>query len=61
MIYDRWGTKVFEVTSDTGNFAWDGTNLQGQKCAEGVYFYVLHATGADDQQYDMNGNVSLFR
>ncbi len=61
IIYDRWGTKVYEVTSETGNFAWDGSNLQGQKCAEGVYFYVLKARGADDQQSDMKGNVSLFR
>jgi gliding motility-associated-like protein len=61
IIYDRWGTKVYELTSNTGNFAWDGKNQLGKDCAEGVYFYILKANGIDDQKYDLRGNVSLFR
>jgi len=61
IIYDRWGTKVYELTSDTGNFAWDGTNLYGKNCAAGTFFYIIKATGFDGQEYDMKGNVSLYR
>jgi gliding motility-associated-like protein len=60
-IFDRWGNKVYELTSDTGNFAWDGKNQYGKECAEGTYFYIIKATGNDGQEFDQKGNVSLFR
>ncbi len=61
IIFDRWGNKVYEVTSDTGNFAWDGNAQTGKECADGVYFYIIKAEGKDGQEYDLRGNVSLFR
>ena len=61
IIYDRWGTKVYELTSETGNFAWDGKAQTGKECADGVYFYMIKGTGKDGQEYDLRGNVSLFR
>ena len=61
IIYDRWGTKVYELTSETGNFAWDGKAQTGKECAAGVYFYIIKGTGKDGQVYDLRGNVSLFR
>jgi gliding motility-associated-like protein len=61
VVYDRWGNKVYEVTSDTGNFAWDGKNQLGKECSDGVYFYVIKATGEDEKEYEMKGNVSLYR
>ncbi len=61
IVYDRWGNKVYELTSDTGNFAWDGKTQYGKDCAEGTYFYIIKATGKDGQEYDLKGNVSLFR
>ncbi len=60
-IFDRWGNKVYEVDSDTGNIAWDGKNQSGKDCAAGVYFYIIKATGKDNQTYDLKGNVTLFR
>lgn len=61
IIFDRWGNKVYEVISTTGNIAWDGKNFEGKECAAGVYFYLLKATGKDSKTYDQKGNVSLFR
>jgi gliding motility-associated-like protein len=61
IIHDRWGNRVYEVTSETGNFAWDGNNLQGGKCADGVYFYIIKAKGADGEEYDLKGHVTLLR
>jgi gliding motility-associated-like protein len=61
IIFDRWGNKVYEVTSSTGNIAWDGKNLSGKDVAAGTYFYMIKATGKDGQTYDQKGNVSLYR
>jgi len=61
LIFDRWGNKVYDVTSATGNIAWDGKNQSGKDCAAGTYFYIIKATGKDGQTYDKKGNVSLYR
>jgi gliding motility-associated-like protein len=60
-IFDRWGNKVYEVVSGTGNIAWDGKNMAGKECPAGVYFYMIKATGKDGQEYDLKGNVTLFK
>jgi gliding motility-associated-like protein len=60
-IFDRWGNRVYETSSSSGNILWDGKNLQGKECAPGVYFYILTAGGGDDQQYNRKGQISLFR
>jgi gliding motility-associated-like protein len=60
-IFDRWGHKVYELTSGTGNIAWDGTNQVGSKAAAGVYFYVIKGKGKDDKDYDTKGTITLYR
>jgi len=61
LIFDRWGNKVYELTSNTGNIAWDGKNQTGKDVAEGTYFYVITAKGKDNQAYSTKGNLSLYR
>jgi gliding motility-associated-like protein len=61
IIFDRWGNRVYEVSSSTGNIAWDGKNLGGKNCAEGVYFYIIKAEGKDTKTYEYKGNVTLMR
>ena len=61
LIYDRWGNKVYELTTDKGNIVWDGKTQAGKEAAEGVYFYVITAKGKDGQNYDTKGSVSLVR
>jgi gliding motility-associated-like protein len=60
-IFDRWGNKVYETDSGTGNIAWDGKNFSGKECAAGVYFYLIDAAGVDDVKYKRKGNVTLIR
>lgn len=60
-IHDRWGNKVYETTSSTGNIAWDGVGLNGKTCSDGVYFYVLRAKGKDGKDFNLKGNVTLLR
>lgn len=61
VIFDRWGNRVYEAESNTGNFAWDGKNMQGKDCADGVYFYIIKGKGKDDKSYEKKGNVTLVR
>ncbi|MBK9283387.1 MAG: gliding motility-associated C-terminal domain-containing protein [Sphingobacteriaceae bacterium] len=61
VILDRWGNKVYETKSSTGNIAWDGKNFSGQEAEAGVYFYIIKAKGKDDKEYESKGNVTLMR
>lgn len=61
LIYDRWGNKVVEMNSDSGNVIWDGKNQQSKDMSEGTYFYVVKASGKDGQTYNKTGTVSLLR
>jgi gliding motility-associated-like protein len=61
VVFDRWGNKVYDLTSGTGNIAWDGKNLEQKDCAAGTYFYIIKATGKDGIEYEKKGNVSLYR
>jgi gliding motility-associated-like protein len=61
LIYDRWGVKMYDVTSDKGNIAWDGKNLSNKDVPDGTYFYFLKAKGKDLKDYEYNGTISLFR
>ena len=58
-IYNRWGLLVTELTKL--NDAWDGRTTSGLQAVEGVYFYVLTATGNDGKGYNENGFVQLVR
>ncbi len=60
-IFDRWGNKIYELTSNTGNIAWDGKNQGGKEVPDGTYFYTIKAKGLDGQSYDTKGTVSLYR
>lgn len=69
-IFDRWGVKMYDVKSETGNISWDGKNLSGKEVPEGTYFYILKATGADGktewtnskgEKIEQKGTISLYR
>jgi gliding motility-associated-like protein len=38
-VVNRWGTLVFKTDDPAIN--WDGHNLEGKKCNDGVYFYSI--------------------
>ncbi len=58
MIYNRWGTKVFE-TKDI-NLGWDGT-YNNELQPAGVYIYTIEATSANGHKISKQGNVTLIR
>ena len=58
-IFDRWGVKLFDT--DKPLQSWDGRDQTGIACIDGVYYYVMHATGSDSKSYDRNGFFQLIR
>ncbi len=61
VIYDRWGHVVYELKNEKGRIEWDGKNQYGKECAEGTYFYMIKATGADGKAFDEKGTITLAR
>lgn len=58
VVYSSWAGKVFE-TDDPG-IGWDGRS-GGKLEPPGVYYYLIHATGADGKKYKLQGSVTLLR
>lgn len=63
-VYDRWGALIHsEKVSGLASTPqliqlWDGKN-GGKSAADGVYYYVVNATGYDQKTYPMQGFVHL--
>jgi gliding motility-associated-like protein len=58
VIYNRWGQKVFESSSQTQG--WDGT-YNGKPQGIDIYAYVLRATFTDGSSTVKQGNINLLR
>ncbi|MDC3050597.1 gliding motility-associated C-terminal domain-containing protein, partial [Flavobacteriales bacterium] len=59
IFYNRWGDKIYEMNSPTDS--WNGVSMNGLEVPEGVYFYVLNATGEDGTSYNEKGSVTIYR
>lgn len=59
-IFNRWGDLMFETTDPDIN--WDGFNLDGKKCNDGVYFYrvtvfEIKLNGLEPRSFQ--GNITI--
>ena len=59
VVFNRWGQKIMEWNEL--NFSWDGKTQSGNEAPDGVYFYVVKATGMDGKLLQRNGTVTLVR
>jgi hypothetical protein len=59
VILNRWGIKVAEFNNVTD--VWNGTDLQGDECTDGVYFYTYKAISTNQTIFEGQGNVQLLR
>ena len=59
IFYNRWGDKIYEMNSPSDT--WNGVSMNGLEVPEGVYFYVLNATGEDGTPYNEKGSVTIYR
>ncbi|MBX7242750.1 MAG: gliding motility-associated C-terminal domain-containing protein [Bacteroidia bacterium] len=58
-LFNRWGTKVFETNDPS--VKWNGYNMNGAICTEGIYFYVLKLKDSSGEELIRDGNVTLMR
>ncbi len=58
-IVNRWGIVMYEMNSI--NDSWDGNNLNGKECLEGVYFYIYTGSSNDGTTFSGQGNIQLFK
>ena len=58
MIYDRWGSKVFQTTNP--NQGWDGT-YNGKLLPPDVFVYYIDATFNDGQKKAIKGSVAILK
>lgn len=57
-IFNRWGQKLYEWTDPSTG--WDGT-YRGKPVAQGVYYCLVKAKGADGRQFNIKRDVNLLR
>ena len=57
-IYDRWGLNIASYNGITGG--WNGETKNGKMATDGVYFYVLKATGLNGKTVQQEGFIHLF-
>lgn len=58
-IYNRWGLLMFE--SANPNSSWNGKNLKGVDCTDGVYYYLITAKDECGKEFDLKGFIELIR
>ncbi|MBC7862232.1 MAG: gliding motility-associated C-terminal domain-containing protein, partial [Bacteroidia bacterium] len=58
-IYNRWGQLMYQILDPTGK--WDGKETNSSQAADGTYFYILKAKGADGKEYNIEGFILLTR
>lgn len=57
VIVDRWGVVMYEMNSIAD--AWDGTDKQGNKCSDGVYFYTYELVSFNGIEQSGQGTIQL--
>ncbi len=57
-IFSRWGQKLYSWTDPAEG--WDG-KYNGKDVAQGVYFVLVEARGADGKRYNIKRDVNLLR
>lgn len=57
-IFNRWGQKLYEWNDPAGG--WDG-KFNGKDVAQGAYFVLVKAKGADGRIYNIRRDVNILR
>ena len=57
-IFNRWGVEIFRFSDPAQG--WDG-KYKGKLVPPGVYYYIIEAKGADNQNYKLKGNINILR
>ncbi|MFW6302463.1 MAG: gliding motility-associated C-terminal domain-containing protein [Bacteroidales bacterium] len=61
-VVNRWGNSIYEWENYQDEEAgWDGKLPGGSDASQGVYFYIITATGIDGYEYELTGPFHLTR
>ena len=58
VVFNRWGEIMFKTLSLTEG--WDGS-YKGKPVPDGVYAFLVNATGFDDKLYTYKGTITVLR
>jgi gliding motility-associated-like protein len=58
-ITNRWGNVLYHKDNQTGTYLWDGVDVSGQKCHDGVYFYRINGETTGGNPIDITGFVTI--
>lgn len=59
-VFNRWGQKLHSWGLSNIDAGWDGT-VNGKSVADGVYFIVVEAKGADGVVYKIKSDINILR
>ncbi|NOQ74670.1 MAG: T9SS type B sorting domain-containing protein [Crocinitomix sp.] len=59
VIVNRWGVQVGEFNAVTDG--WDGTDMNGDPCKDGVYFYVYTGLSDNSTKIEGQGTIQIVR
>ena len=57
VIVNRWGIQVGEINDIADG--WDGTDMNGDPCKDGVYFYTYRAVSDNSTVIEGQGTVTI--
>lgn len=60
VVFNRWGQQLYQWGLSDIDRGWDGTS-HGHPVADGVYFIVIEAQGADGIAYKIKGDINILR
>ena len=61
MVLNRWGNVIHIVEGGTEVELWDGTDMNGERVVEGVYFYKISGRLLDGEDSEKHGNITVIR
>lgn len=59
-VFNRWGQQLYHWGLADIDKGWDGT-AHGHRVADGVYFVIVEAQGADGIVYKIKGDINILR
>lgn len=59
VLFDKKGKVIYTWEGIDGK--WEGKNQKGDQAKEGLYFYIISATGVDGKKYEQKGSINLTR
>jgi len=58
-VFNRWGERI--AILEGIDATWDGKTVNGQECADGVYFYKVRYKDYNDEAHEQHGFLTVLR